>query len=264
MEKKDTETRVNVVAKDGKADVSINKGPIIKELTDLSSVTFQTRDIHSFVQYVKNTGLTEPLYISDEGLTGKIVVDIFPTSEVDIYRNPAASLILEESGVVRLLFDNLEKWVSISEFEIILKVLMPYNGADLVNLYNNLRHLTISSINDIRRNIDNKGNFELVVKRENRPEMSFSPPEQITFNIPVYKSNTQDLYPLRFDLVFDYKIEGGTELKFKILAYDWDEQLRAAEKVILGKHFGELENQLYYGQSLLTKRDDSWKYKTYC
>jgi len=245
---------INITAKDGGATVNIGKDVI--HLADHSSITFNTSDIEAFVGYCKEIGEEERKIFFSSDQAALI------TKTPCRYTEPDAVCAVNKHSFVNLLYKTEDTGFGLPDFEEFLFTLRPYLDDAGRALYSYVRNFSASKITSVKRELDNKGNFNHHVVREKGGASEFEIPEKLTFTIPVLAGNNTIMRPFTFDVYFTWKdTSDGCNVVFKLknplLRFDIDQAIRASLEEALSslncpKHWGTLKK---------TEKNDEWAYK---
>ena len=149
----------------------------------------------------------------------------------------------------------------------LLETLEPYGQGAFQKLKNSIENMEMKKIVSMAKSKDSRGNFsyEYSVKDEGRA--SFSPPEEITFNIPVFKHVTK-LIQFKFRFKFSYRIVGEDDRRKACLTYHIDmlnfsQFVEKACTTIVEDGLKDLKIDKYWGSLEKKIETDEWKYKQF-
>jgi hypothetical protein len=254
------ENTVNITAADGKAEATILVGNDYRILEDHTTETFHTDSLPDFIKYTKACdeicgGYYEIFYNTKD-------VVLRPWVEDSRYLVPAATCKITPSPLVMFVEGALNRPMSIAEFEAFLFIIRPYMNDALKTLYSYVRNFKITKLTEVRRTVDNKGNYEYVIKREKGGQEEVEIPETITLVLPPIEGATEeDKQVFVIDLLFDWKdTDDGVSANFKLAAPLWGTMKDDAIKAVIQKYLKELPHAAYWGRIQTIYQDDSWKY----
>jgi len=214
---------LNITAKDGSATVNIGKDVV--KLTDHTSHTFKTDDIGAFTKYCKEVGEEgKKVFFSSQTV-------FMGVAAPDRYSEPEAICEIAVHEFVRLLISAQGKDFSLTGFEELLFTLRPYIDDAGRALYSYVRNFSAAKITSIKREVDNKGNFNHSIIREKGGASEFDIPETLTFTIPVVNADVDILKAFTFDVYFTWKdTSDGCQVLFKLknplLGFEVDKAVR--------------------------------------
>jgi len=247
---------LNITAetKDG-APIQVNIGKDVIHLKDYSQITFKTNDIGEFARYCKEIGESErQIFFSSEKA-------MLYAKNPDRYTEPNAICNVETHSFVSSLRGAVDKGHDLAAFEEFLFPFREYIGDAGLALYSYMRNFSASKITSVKREVDNKGNFNLQVVREKGGASDFDVPEKITFTIPVLTGKVDILKEFTFDVYFTWKdTTDGCQVIFKLknplLKFDIELAIRdSLEEALMDldcpKHWGTLDK---------TEKNYEWAY----
>lgn len=247
--------RVSIVAKDGKAEILTGKAHV--QLNDYSSQQFNTKKLEDFVKYVNDYDtMDEPVFVSNQSC--ELWDEDFDRSNV-----PCARVELEKTKFMDVLTTLVTNdTIPLENLEKVLHSLLDYGDANVLTLYKFTRNCNIATVSEFQRQVDDAGNYHLLVKREGRGDQKIRPVELITFTMPVLKYHVET-FAFPFKVSMDYKVDNGMKVYFKLTNYQLDEMIENAITLLVKTYLDKITNgrKVYYGKKTIIKADDSWKFK---
>jgi len=251
------ENTVNITAVDGKAEATILTGRDFRVLKDYTVETFVTDSLPDFVKYCEAYDAKKHNIFYD--ING---VHICDRGMDDRYAKPVADCLIKPSALVLIVERILNRPLGIAEFEEFLFAVRPFMNDELKTLYSYVRNFKMVKLTEVKRTIDNRGNYEYLVKREKGGQEDVDIPETITLALPPIEGVVdEDRWEFTLDLSFDWKdTNDGVEISFKLLAPQWNTMKTEAVKFTIEAYLHQLPHKAYWGKIDVTKQDDSWKY----
>jgi len=235
--------------------VKVNIGKDVVKLADHTSYTFNTDDIGAFTTYCKEVG--------EEGkkVFFSATSAIMGLATPDRYTEPEAVCEIVEHELVSLLKKSEGYAFSLTKFEEFLFTLRPFLDDAGLALYSYVRNFSASKITTVKRELDNKGNFNHSIVREKGGESDFDIPEKLTITIPVINSDIDVVKPFTFDVYFTWQDTSDgcqviLKLKNPLLSFEIDKAIKqtlveAMKGLNCPKHWGEREKH---------EKNDDWAY----
>lgn len=254
MSNDDEKVKVNVLSKDGA--VTVLTGPNYVQLQDISVAQYSTTSIADFVEYLKKYINVEwPIFITERGC------QVYNPEAVDKYTIPEAVLFLSYSSYIDSFSNKINANISIDAFEKFLRSMLDFAGENVIKLYDFCRNLDIKSITQIRRAVDNQGNYAFAASRQGQSEENLPIPDHVTFEIPIYNLIPNSRRLFSFSTSLDYCTDKGEmSVSLCLMHFTWKDALMDACKDIIFSHFAELENPKFWGTKSITSNDDKWRY----
>lgn len=277
------EPKVTIIAKDGKADVEIREGACFHQLNDETQTIFKTSDVGSFKKFISQFSLSSPGESESRKNTNpgdKWTVFAYSLSfDIDLLRmtllrhqvnynsEPIAELQLKHHPKFLFLINTASKpSLSIEQMEEMVEVFGKGDGIDksIVEFREKIRDLRISSVTEIVRQKDNRGNYQFTVNRkvggqDKKSDVVF--PEKLIFVCPLFLGS-DFLITLSYDLYFDFKQDTQDDsrvvMKWYLKNYDADEQIVNDIKTFVDGYF--VDYNLLWGGFDIKRKNDSWKY----
>ena len=258
-----SENKTVVVAKDGNAVVTVLEGKRVVELKDLTQIKFKTTYFESFVDYVKNLPVTLPIFCDMENC--KLAVF---NLELDIDRNtiPMAELSYTQSTVLQRVMQifNMGNGVTmdVDKAEIALKQLMAYGDAEVIRLYEFCRNVVISADIEIRRQVDDDGNVDVLFSRKSKGEKKIRPVERVAFEVPLVESNDTRVR-ISFDVALSYDTDNGVKISLTFTSFTVQEVIKKAVTQLVNSYIdggGPANRPKYFGTMEIIQKTDEWKY----
>jgi len=244
---------INITAKDGAATVNIGKDVV--RLTDHTSYTFNTDDIGAFTTYCKEIGEEgKKIFFSASSAVMGVGVP-------DRYSEPEAVCNIAEHEFIKLLKKSEGRDFSLTGFEELLFTLRPFLDDAGLALYSYVRNFSASKITSVKREVDNKGNFNHSIIREKGGASEFDIPEKLTFRIPVVNANIDILKEFTFDVYFTWKdTSDGCQVIFKLksplLCFEVDKAIRES----LTEAMSVLKCPKHWGMREKHVKNDDWSF----
>ena len=256
------ENKINIIAKDGHANVTALIGKDVQILEDHTSYTFHTDDLANFVNYCLDAFQNTCCDIDSYNVYYSILGAEMRCKQANRYTRSAAECHVQPSELVKIIERTLDKPLSLGDFDQFLTTFRMYIGDKVRTLHSYVKNFKATKITSIVRNLDNKGNFEYHVKREKGGAEDTTIPDTITVSIPVITSAGEDCFEtFELDLFFDWKEEeGGCLAYFTLKAPMWKALRESAIRRVIERYIDKLPNPKYWGKTEINKYDDSWKY----
>lgn len=256
-----SENKIVIVSKDGKAEANILTGNSFHELNDLSTQTFIAENIPSFVKYVNECVPVEnhPVFAS----SGKCVV--VNQDEISRHSKAVALVKYEESSIVkRVKSITQQSNIHIEELEDLLKPLLAYGDTDMLKLYQFTRNCNIKSVSEIKRQIDDDGNYSMIVSRENQSDQKVRPVESFKMKLPIIEMH-DEVSEFSFDVALTYKSSQQVKVFVTVSNFTFAEDVRRASIELVNRYLTGInqDRPIYNGVSAINEADDFWKYKSH-
>jgi len=241
---------ITVESKDG----GINIGKDVIKLTDQTTYTFKTDQIEAFVKYCADADRTagSEIYYSTEEVE---LIDDTP----DRYTESDATCTVVKHGFVKMLEKANDHDFGLDGFEEFLFTLRPFLDDAGRALYSYVRNFSATKVTSVKREVDNKGNYNYQVIREKGGPTDVQIPDKLTFTIPVISADI--LKPFTFDVFFTWKDNNnGCQVIFKLknplFPLDVDKAIRES----LDKAMESLDCPKYWGSLHKVVVDNEWEY----
>jgi len=247
---------INITAetKDG-SPVQVNIGKDVVKLTDHTSYTFNTNDIGAFTRYCKEVGeASKKIFVSAQSAVMQVAAP-------DRYSEPEAICKIAEHEFVTLLKKEEGQDFSLPRFEEFLFTLRPFLDDAGLALYSYVRNFSASKITSVRREVDNKGNFNHSVVREKGGASEFDIPEKLAFRIPVINADIDILKVFVFDVFFTWKdTSDGCQVIFKLKNPLLDFEVDKAIRESLMEAMAVLTCPKHWGTHIKNVKNDDWSF----
>lgn len=252
----DKELKVNVISKDGA--VCVLTGNNFVELQDITTAKYVTNSIADFARYTKDNIVGDwPIFITETGCC------VYDPNELNRYTTSVAKLELSISPYITSFGRIVNSDIKITEFEKFLRSMLDFADKEAIRLYDFCRNLDIKSITQIRRAVDNQGNFILNVSRQAGENDNLNLPEKVHFSLPVFRKIPEAKKIFSFTTSLDYDSgKDGAVVTLQLMNYTWDDCVMSACKDVCYDHLKELPNPKYWGAKVIEHDTDSWKYQT--
>ena len=232
-------------------------GNDIIELVDFTSCTLITNSMVTFKEYLEKE---DPQGTRNEIFFDQLSVTALP-SEIDRYSKTVAICKLETSKTLQTL-KNLEgKNMDRDQFELFLRRLVRYGDDSVMDLFSWVKNFELKTVNSIQRKKDPDGSFRLFISREKAEKESYTPPEKLSFKVPLFKMVEKEI-KLEFEFYFDYtNHEDKIATSFQILNVEMDEIIQEAQRKTIIEEIKALPNKKFCGELKIYIQDDNWKYQ---
>lgn len=247
--------KVTVVAKEGNA--KILTGEAYVKLEECSKDQFDTNRLEDFVNYVNSYNDHDlPVYVSQE------CIEFYDGVDVTHATVPLARANIEKTKFMNLFMQMIDKSTTIESAETLLHSLLEYGDAAVMTLYNFTRNCNISAVSEFIRQIDDGGNYNLLMKREGKGDKRVRPVEAITFTVPVLKMH-KETFSFPFKVSMDYKTDNGMKVSFTFTNYQLQEAIESAIYATIMLYLEKLNKKIpvYWGKRSIIKATDSWRYQ---
>jgi hypothetical protein len=248
---------INIEAKDGTGTVLFGNDVITLE--DYSRFTFKTDVIETFVDYCKSIEAS-PKKVDKTIFFGMETVTLTDTN-ITYSRDtePDALCYVKPSPFVGILKMAEGSCFSLREFEELLFTLRPFIDDTGRDLYSYVRNFSASKVTSVKREVDNKGNYNYNVTREKGGATDVEIPETLAFEIPVVSDKIFKRFV--FDVYFTWEDkDGGCNVIFKLKNPLLSLEIEKAIKDSLAESMADLTFPKYWGSLVKTLKDDKWKY----
>lgn len=146
------------------------------------------------------------------------------------------------------------------DFEEFLLNMKPYLMDDSRDLLSQVRDFSLNKVTSMNRKKERNGDYFFAYVSESSGKDDFLPPETVKFCLPLFKG-LEETEVIQLDFDFNYKQSGeDIYLKFKLRFSDFDEEISRLQKGIIARRIESLDMPKYYGEFVVNKQDDSWKY----
>jgi hypothetical protein len=233
-------------------DGRLSIGNQVIELADESKKTFHTDNLKAFESFVAGrTGEAEIYYSATE-------VALVPTKAEKNFR-PLAICKLAAAPALLLLKGSIGAELNINQFEKLLTSLRKYAVGSHLIVLSNLRSFSVAKKQTYERDIDNKGNFRLLVQRESAGAGDWTPPEKLTFALPVF-TFLEESITIDCDLVFS--VQDGGQPVFQLENLTFNEEALERRVEILDARLGKVATcPKYWGSWQHHELTDTWKWR---
>lgn len=231
-------------------DGKLSIGNQIIELKDESKKVFLTDNLMAFEKFIVGRTGEEEIYYSAKEVT------LVPTKAEKNFKI-LATCTLQDSEPLAQLSKAAGADLSIVEFEKLLTRLRKYGSFNLI--VSNLRAFSVAKKQTYERDIDNAGNYRLLIQREAVAGGNWVPPAKLTFAVPVF-TYLEDLFTVEFDLVFSVQDSGQPVFRLDNLTFP-AELLERRIEVLEARLSKAATCPQYWGTYANHGLDDSWKYR---
>jgi hypothetical protein len=234
------------------ADGKISVGNQIIELTDESRKTYETDNMEGFELFLLDKQADAEIYYS--------ATHLYLVPRVASKQSHALAICtLSNSAALSALVAAANKELTIMSLEKLLTSLRKFAQGSVLSVLSNLRNFSVAKKQTYERDVDNQGNFRLLVQREGIANSTWNPPEKLSFAVPCFKY-INDLATLEFDFIFSLS-DGGAPV-FLLQNLTMDEELMDRRREIIESRLGvKATCPKYWGASKLHPQDDGWKYR---
>ncbi|MEO7959864.1 MAG: hypothetical protein ABIW76_24560 [Fibrobacteria bacterium] len=225
-------------------------------LEDKTAVTFTTNQIPEFVKFLKDTKgvkiLCNPSALTAWPDTVDKYTKVPASCDLSV---PAALAELKKMNGVPM------KLAVLTEF---MERFKRFTNAAGLHFIANLRHFKVRKIVKAEYNKEKNGDYSAIVSLESAGNEDFTPPDNITFEVPVFKhlSDQADTINLSFDLSFEIEDSASPSFNFTLTNFAFDDELLARQVDIINRHLLELPQVKLWGSQGIHAQDDGWKYKS--
>ncbi len=231
-------------------DGKLSIGNQVIELKDVSRLTFSTDNLLAFEKFVALNKEEANICYSAKS------VSLMPKQPEKAYA-PIAICALQDSEALIHLNKALDKDLSIAEFEKLLYRLRRYG--DFLSTISHLRSFSVAKKQTYERDVDNSGNFRLLIQREAMGVGNWVPPEKLSFVVPVF-TYLQDAFKVDLDLLFSVTDAGIPVFRLENLTFAEDLLARRIE-VLDARLSSASTCPQYWGVIQNVPMDDSWMYR---
>lgn len=236
-------------------EVKVLEGSNYVKLEDFTQSQFVTNSIGAFVEYCNTILLstTWPVYVSEDKISCVNNIDI------DRHTTDAATATINETGISQRV-RRLCKTYTVALLESELRRLLEYGDKRLVELYNFTRNMNITSEINLRREITDDGEAEVMFSRKNKGEKKLRPVEKFTLSFPLIEMH-EDLMQIDFGVSIDF-CDDMTKVNIEIYNDNLDEIFKLAKKSIIYAHLGKLHEgrKVFWGNYKKILSTDEWRY----
>lgn len=216
---------------------------------------FVTDELKSFINYLKN-GIEEGFFILYNHEECRAQPDGYNRNTDDI-----AICSLTCHPALEMLLGKVDRSMDLKTFEDLLRYMRAYSDSAAFDLMSWVKDFNVSKVTSIQRKKEPNGNYNFVVSRESSDREKYTPPEQITFTLPIFE-HIETKISFTFDFIFDFTNSDDVVLtSFKIINPTFREDLKTAQKAILSTELNTLKNEKYWGSTKIEKHDNSWMYR---
>lgn len=231
-------------------DGKLSIGNQIIELKDESKKVFLTDNLLAFEKFLVGRGGEVEIYYSAKEVT------LVPTKAEKNFKI-LANCTLQDSEPLAQLSKSVGVDLGIVEFEKLLTGLRTYGS--FLSVISNLRAFSVAKKQTYERDVDNAGNFRLLIQREAATGGNWVPPEKLTFAVPVF-TYLKDLFTVDLDLVFSTTDE--MRPVFRLENLNFVETLLERRIEVLDARLSKAATcPQYWGTYANHALDDSWKYR---
>lgn len=231
-------------------DGTLSIGNQIIELKDESKKVFITDNLLAFEKFLAGrTGDAEIYYSAKE-------VTLVPEKAEKNFRI-LANCTLQDSEPLAQLSKAVGADLSIVQFEKLLTSLRRYGS--FLSIISNLRAFSVAKKQTYERDIDNSGNYRMLIQREAAAGGNWVPPERLTFSVPVF-TYLEDLFTAELDLVFTVQDTGQPVFRLENLTFAQD-LLERRIQVLDARLSKAATCPQYWGTYANHALDDGWKYR---
>lgn len=228
-------------------------------LKDESRKTFKTENLEAFEKFLGIAQAQPPVGGLEIYFNLKDGVYLVP---VEASKNSRALAFCALNLSMPLLA--LQKSVGVSmgivDFEKLLTGLRKYAVGSHLNTVSQLRNFSVAKKQSYARDIDNQGNFRLLIQKEAVAEAgSWVPPPALSFALPVF-TYLKEQFTVELDLVFSVGDAGVPIFRLENLGFQDELEARARE-VLEARIATAATVPTFWGVSEVHKLDDAWKYQ---
>ncbi len=229
----------------------ISIGNQVIDLEDDSKKTFNTDNLKAFEEFTTGRAGESEIYYSESE------VSLVPL-KADKNFKPLAVCTLKPSPSLALLAANVGKVLDVVKFETLLTALRKYAVGSHMLVLSNLRALTIAKKQTYERDLDNKGNFKLLMIRESATG-DWLPPETLVFSLPLF-TYLDEKVEITCDFILNVEETGQPSFQLQNLTFV--QEVQEARVKVLETRLGEKSTcPKYWGSCAHHAMDNGWKYR---
>lgn len=230
---------------------NISIGNQVIKLSDDSKKVFATDNLLAFEGFLSGRGgEAEVYYSADEVSLVPLKADknFKPLAVCKLAASPALAMLSKQVGVV----------LSVVQFESLLTALRKYAVGSHLLVLSNLRSFTVAKKQTYERDVDNRGNFKLLIQRE-AATGDWVPPENLRFSLPLF-SYLPEKIEVTCDLIMNVEESGQPSFKLENLTFQ-QEVLEKRVEVLEARLGAVATCPKHWGTYTHHPMDNSWMYR---
>ena len=221
-------------------------------LQDESKKTFETDNMEAFESFLADKEGGNEIYFNADHL---YLVPAKPSMN----SHALAHCAMKPSAALALLSSKAGKDMGILDFEKFLTALRK-NCSEANRVLSYLRNFSVAKKQTYERVSDNQGNFKLLIQKEGAEGGNWTPPETMSFEVPVF-SYLDDTMEIIFDFRYFIADEGSKPM-FTLENLNIIEEVQDRRREIIESRLGNAATcPTFWGESKLHVATDKWKYQ---